>query len=154
MTVFGMHHSDSTEVAAPAAELYELVASLEHMGRWSPQNESVTWAEDATGVVGDRFTGHNHQNGRDWEVPCQVSAAEPGRRFEWVTRPEHGGCVRWTWEFEEADEVTTVTETWDVQRLPPAIEGRTPEQYAEITAATIEGIAQTLTNLKSHVERS
>lgn len=147
-----MHHSDFIEIAAPADELYRLVAGLEHMGSWSPQNAEVHWDDGATGAVGDEFTGLNRQDGHEWSVPCKVTEAEPGVVFEWVTRPQLGGCVRWTWRFDETAGVTTVTEAWDVQRLPPPLEGLTESDYAEIVERTKVGIRTTLENLRAHVE--
>lgn len=147
-----MHHSDSIDIASPAEELYRLVAGLEHMGAWSPQNAEVIWDDGARGAVGDGFTGVNRQDGREWSVPCKVTAADPGVVFEWVTRPALGGCVRWTYNFDESDGLTTVTETWDVQRLPPPLEGLSDAEYAQRVERTKAGIRTTLEKLRSHVE--
>ena len=46
-----------TEIAAPAERVYDLVADLPGMGRWSPECERVEWTGGHTGpAAGATFT--------------------------------------------------------------------------------------------------
>jgi hypothetical protein len=42
-------------------------------------------------------------------------------RTSFVTRPDEGPSVRWTYRLEPSDTGTRVTEVWDVEQLPPAL---------------------------------
>ena len=42
-------------------------------------------------------------------------------RTSFVTRPDEGPSVRWTYRLEPSDTGTRVTQVWDVEQLPPAL---------------------------------
>ncbi len=152
MTVDGMQHEVSIEIGADRETLYALVADLERMGEWSPENAGGKWQDGGHGTVGDRFVGLNRVGEYEWSVPCEVTLAEPGEVFEWVTGPENDPLVRWTYRFAETGTSTTVTETWDVEKLPPSLESRTAEQLEKRSATVRAGMLSTLENLKAFAE--
>jgi len=154
MTVHGMHREASIAIDVDPAAVFEAVSDLPRMGEWSPENRGGEWQDGGRGAVGDRFIGTNRRNDFEWSVLCEVTIAEPGRTFEWVTRPDIGPCVRWRYEMEPADLGTLVREIWDVERLPPSLESRTPEQLAERSETVEAGMRTTLARLKSHLEGS
>ena len=78
--------------------------------------------------MGDRYIGHNQTSERSWSVPVMVTVAERGRCFEFVTRPDEGPYVRWTYRLEPSGAGTRVTEMWDVEKLPPAMQSATQAQ--------------------------
>ena len=48
----------TAQVSAPATDLYDLIADVTNMGRWSPECHHCEWL-DQPGLVGSRFRGHN-----------------------------------------------------------------------------------------------
>ena len=113
MGVHGMHREASIEMNASPEAVYDLVSDLPRMGEWSPENLGGEWQGSGSGKVGDRFIGHNRTSERAWSVPVMVTVAERGRCFEFVTRPDEGLYVRWTYRLEASGAGTRVTEIWD-----------------------------------------
>jgi uncharacterized protein YndB with AHSA1/START domain len=153
MTVHGMHREVSLHITARPDDVFDLVADLPRMGEWSPENDGGEWQDGGIGAVGDRFIGVNRRNDYEWSVLCEVTAADRGRVFEWVTRPDIGPCVRWRYELTPSGDGTDVTEIWDVEQLPPSLQSRTPEQLAERSATVEAGMHTTLANMKAFLER-
>lgn len=152
MTVHGMHRQAWVDIEAAPAAVYALVADLPRMGEWSPENDGGEWQGEPTGGAGDRFVGHNRVGDREWSVLCEITVADPPKKYEWVTRPDIGPCVRWTYCFEPTKTGTRVTETWDVMQLPPSLVGRTQEQLDQRAEAVERGMVTTLHNMKAHLE--
>jgi hypothetical protein len=125
MTVHGMHREASIEIHASPEAVYDLVSDLPRMGEWSPENIGSQWQDGGRGQVGDRYIGHNRAGERAWSVPVMVTVAERGRCFEFVTRPDDGPYVRWTYRLEPSGAGTRVTKCgmWNNSRprcrVPP-----------------------------------
>lgn len=152
MTVHGMHREVSSEINASPEAVYDLISDLPRMGEWSPENIGGAWQDGGSGKVGDRYVGHNQVGDRSWSVPVMVTAAARGRRFEFVTRPDEGPCVRWTYQLEPTGAGTQVTEVWDIEQLPPSLQGRTQEQLDERSRVVEAAMATTLAALKATAE--
>jgi hypothetical protein len=125
-----MSHEETIVIAAPAGDVYRLVADMPRMGEFSPENCGGEWLDGATGAVGDRFEGVNRMGDREWKVVCTVTAAEPGRVFQWVTGAVDDPYVRWTYRMEETAGSTSLTEVWDVESLPPTLAGSSDDRLA------------------------
>jgi hypothetical protein len=91
-----------TEIAAPAELIYDLVADMPHMGRWSPECERVEWTGGAAGpAVGATFTGHNRNGARSWSTHGTVTVADRGREFTFEVRSVLNLPVSlWSYRFE------------------------------------------------------
>ena len=152
MTVHGMHREVSIEINASPEAIYDLVSDLPRMGEWSPENIGGEWQDGGSGKVGDRYVGHNQAGDRSWSVPVMVTAADRGRHFEFVTRPDEGPCVRWTYRLEPIEAGTRVTEVWDVEQLPTSLQSRTQEQLDERSRLVETALGTTLAALKATVE--
>ena len=75
--------SDSVLIAADAQSLYDEVSDPSRMGEWSPENRGADIAEPGRpAYVGMTFVGHNKRGRARWQTRCTVTAADPGRRFE------------------------------------------------------------------------
>jgi hypothetical protein len=85
-------------------------------------------------------------------VPVLVTVAERGRCFEFVTRPDEGPYVRWTYRLEPSGTGTRVTEIWDVEQLPPAMQNATQEQLDARARYTEEMLIKTLAAIKATAE--
>lgn len=145
----------SVDVAAPAERVYDLVADLTAMGRWSPENTGGRWLGGATAAVpGARFKGTNRRGMARWSTVCTIVTAEPGREIAWDVAAGPFTVARWTYRFADRDGGCTVTERWDdlrrgrlmhvVGRLGTGVKDRT-----EHNRATMQ---QTLERLKGAAE--
>jgi uncharacterized protein YndB with AHSA1/START domain len=110
--------SASREIAAPAAEIFELIADPAQQPRWDG-NDNL--AEAAPGqrvrAEGDLFVMTN-RNGNVREN--HVVAFVEGREIAWMPAPQGGVAPghRWAWQLEELGGGTTrVTHTYDWTQL-------------------------------------
>ena len=143
------------EIDRPAEAIYDLVADVSNMGRWSPVCTGGSYDDD-----GVWFTGTNELGGSTWETRCRVEAAERGRRFVFVNHGLEGsvGMVRWGFELEPLDPARTrVTQTWAV--LPEYAQGLGVDEESAtgvldmMRDMALEGMPQTLAALKAEAER-
>ena len=103
------------DVDAPAELVYDLVADITNMGRWSPETYRTAWVgEPASPTPGARFKGWNRAKvygvPATWVTTCTIRRADRGRAFSFDT-PFSG--ARWTYRFEPGEHpgTCTVTET-------------------------------------------
>jgi uncharacterized protein YndB with AHSA1/START domain len=85
------------EVVAARPELvWDLVADITRVGRWSPECIRATWlGEPGQPRSGARFTGHNRfPDGFEYEVTCVVTQADRPRAFAWVVLDDSGDRAR------------------------------------------------------------
>lgn len=152
MTVHDMHLEISQDIDADASDIYELISDLGRMGEWSTENVGGEWISGAPGIVGSRFLGKNRINTFEWEVPVEITVADPGTCFEFVADPDGGPYVRWTYRLEAQEVGTRVTEVWDVMELPPTLRKMTEEQLAGRKATVQGAIEATLAGIKASAE--
>lgn len=90
-----------------------MVSDVTRMGEWSPVCRWCRWDDESPGPeLGAWFTGHNADDGREWDTHCRVVAADPGREFAFAVA---GTFVRWTYTFEPEEGGCRLTETWEPQ---------------------------------------
>jgi hypothetical protein len=148
-----LHVARTEMVAAPPERLYAIVADVTRIGELSPVCTSAWWDDGAGPRVGAWFTGRNEVEGREpWERHCEVVAAEPGRRFAWVTGGQAEGTAEWSYRFRPIDEGTEVEESWRILRFNEFLRGLTDEQLQGLQRRTESGIEATLVNLKRVAE--
>jgi hypothetical protein len=94
----------ATDIAAPAEAVYDLVADLPAMGRWSPECERVEWTGEATRPSrGATFTGHNRNGRHRWSTHGTVTVADRPTEFTFEVRSIFDLPVsRWSYRFEPA----------------------------------------------------
>ena len=103
--------SRSVEVAAPAAELFAIVADPrrhhELDGSGTVRDNIKVPAEMA---VGSKFSTSMKMYGMPYRITSTVTGFEPNELVEW----RHPFGHRWRWEFESlSPTLTRVTETFD-----------------------------------------
>lgn len=152
-------HSETITIDRPAEELYDLVADVSNMGRWSPVATGGEYkAEDPKWFIGRNAIGEF-----TWETHCEVVAAERGREWAFVNHGPDGSqaLVRWGFLFEPAESGTKVTQTWKVlPEYEDMVRGGKPDaEDAEIYAAidgmkgmALTGMPETLAALKAEAE--
>src|ERR1700742_4639132 len=112
------HDSATLHIAAPAQELYDLVADVTRTPEFSPEILWCKWLDGATGpAVGARFAARNKGPKRPpWTNKPGVTGVDPGREFAFERTEKFAGTVRWTYEFTPDAAGTTVTETYQVTK--------------------------------------
>ncbi|OZC72905.1 polyketide cyclase [Rhodococcus sp. 06-418-5] len=123
--------SDSIVVHADADTLYAAISDPTEMGRWSPENTGATVHEPReSAYVGMVFDGTNKRGRAKWVTRCTVTAADPGKTFEFrvhaigKSAPKiKGANATWRYDFEPVEGGTKVTETWtdDRTKWPDAL---------------------------------
>jgi len=138
--------SRSVEVAAPAAELYAMVADPR---RHHELDGSGTVGDNikvpAKLDVGSKFSTKMKMFGVPYRITSRVTALKPNELVEW----RHPARHHWRWEFESVSPtLTRVTETFDFSRAG-ALKNRL--KYYELTGfrkANAAGIEATLAKLR------
>ncbi|MGY9074700.1 MAG: SRPBCC family protein [Acidimicrobiales bacterium] len=152
MTVAGMYNEETIDIAASPDVVYGLVSDLARMGEWSPETTGGRWLDGGAGAVGDQFEGDNQIGDRKWSAVAEVTVAQPGTKFEFVTGPPEGRFVRWTYRLAPNGEGTTVTEVWDVEILPGTLAKFTEDQLAGRASAVASSMQATLAGVKAAAE--
>lgn len=107
-------------MAAPAEKIWNLIADVRNIGRFSPETFEAEWLDGAGGpAVGVRFRGHVRRNGIGpvYWTTCRVTACEPGREFGFEVLVGHRAVNNWHYRLSPADGGTQVTESF---RLAPS----------------------------------
>lgn len=100
----------SKVIAAPPEAIYDLVADITQMPKYSPENTSGEWIKGATGpVVGAQFKGSNKLGKATWSTKPTVTVADRGREFAFKV-PGASGPV-WSYRFEPTVGGTLVIES-------------------------------------------
>lgn len=140
----------STPTLPPAASIYDLIADVTVMGRWSPDCRSCEWL-DEPGVVGSRFRGHDRSGAFRWTTEARVLTAERGREFSFATLHKGELSTRWTYRFQ-GDDPTTVTESFDAIRTPALIAFAERVFIRDRQQQLEDGMRRTLDALKAAAE--
>ena len=148
-------YSDSIEIDAPVAAVWELVTAMERYGEWSSENTGGYWRKKADGVpgtgqLGDQFVGVNRRDGKEWKALVEIVERDEGRSFAFVTGGSELNFVLWQYLLEPAGDGTRLTEYWELRNLSPImVENGEPEvayrmaNMRESMRATLEGIKRT-----------
>lgn len=102
--------SVSRLIPARPTVVYDLIADLPSMPRYSPETVDVRWSDGATGpAVGARFVGRNALGWARWSTRPTVTTADRGIELAFQV-PGTGG-PRWSYRFEAVHGGTLVTES-------------------------------------------
>lgn len=138
--VTGRSVSASTVVAAPAAQVFALLADPH---RHHEFDGSGTVRGAASGpdrlALGDRF-GMGMRQGLPYRTTNVVSEFEPDRHIGW----HHGAKAVWRYELEPVAGGTRVTETFDYARAPLA----RGLELLRVPAGNLRSIEATLARLR------
>ena len=154
MDTAAYRHEESVTINRPPEELYDLIADISQMGRWSPVCTGGSYDED-----GEWFTGTNAMGDSTWETRCRVVASERGREFAFINHglEGHTEMVRWGFQLQATEDGgTLVTQTWQV--LPDYGSGLGVDEDGVravldmMRDAALEGMPQTLAALKADAE--
>jgi uncharacterized protein YndB with AHSA1/START domain len=111
----------SVHVDAPPEEVWALVSDVTRIGEFSPETFEARWTRGSTGPeVGASFKGHVKRNGvgPTYWSPCQVTASEPLKAFEFAVGTDAVTLNNWGYRLEPEGSGTLVTEYF---RLEPSL---------------------------------
>lgn len=137
-------------VMAPATDLYDLIADVTAMGRWSPECRRCEWL-DEPGQVGSRFRGYNRSGPFRWTTEARVLTADRGIEFSFATLHKGETATRWTYRFLEGSP-TIVTESFEAMRTPRLIAFAERHLIRNRQQALEDGMRRTLAALKAAAE--
>ena len=98
---------------ASPEEVWDLVSDVTRIGEFSPETFEAKWTRGSTGPeVGAFFAGHVKRNGvgPTYWSPCQVTACEPGKVFEFAVGTDAVTVNNWGYRLAPRDGGTDVTE--------------------------------------------
>lgn len=144
----------SIVIECPAEDLYDLVADVSQMGRWSPVCTGGSYDDD-----GEWFTGTNAIGDSTWETRCRVVVADRGREFTFINHGLEGRVemVRWGFRFRALDRARTeVTQSWEVMPAYPEGLGVDEDSATPVLdmmkQLAVPGMPETLAALKQDAE--
>jgi hypothetical protein len=147
--------SESIDIAADPDAVYDLIADVSAVGRFSPEATGALGAGERL-AVGDTFWGTNRRGPWIWVTRCRVTSADRGRSFAFDVDFGPLPVSSWTYELRATEGGCTVTETWVDRR-----EGRRGQLFSRAGSVIIPGprdehnrrnIRQTLQAVKDAAE--
>jgi len=110
------HDTVSLHIAAPAHEIFDLVADVTRTPEFSPEILRCTWLDGATGpAVGARFASLNKVPRRPpWTNKPVITVYEPNQTFTFTRTEKLAGTIEWSYRFEPDGDGTLVTESYRV----------------------------------------
>jgi len=148
------HVSVTQEIAAPAEQVWAMVADLTRMGDWSPENEGAKWLRGGTGPKpGATFRGVNRNGKKRWKTVGTIVDAEPGRLLTFCIKAAGFKVAEWRYAFDTIATGCRVTETWTDQRgkIAKAL-GKPVSGVADRAAHNQATMERTLERLKAAAE--
>ncbi|MEV0008706.1 SRPBCC family protein [Streptomyces sp. NPDC047973] len=159
-------------IAAGPERVWEILADVEAMARWSPELVRVEWQDGAGApATGARYIGHNeHPVNGEWRTVAHFTECEPGRILAWCVLDAEGRygepaastesrMATWSFTLEPEADGVLLTQTVTVgpgrSGLNAYIE-KTPEHEEAIIAYRLDelgkGMEATLKGIKDTVE--
>ncbi len=139
-------------VDRPPHEVWAAISDISRMGEWSPECVAARWTGGADGpAVGATFEGDNvakvaGRTVKRWTTTSQVTACEPGSRFDFVAE----GLTTWSYRFEPDGTGTRVTETFTYE--PKGLAGFVYDRILRRPSAMTKGMQHTLLRVKAALE--
>lgn len=116
-----MRASVTVPMAASADQIWDLIADVRNVGRFSPETFEAEWLDGATGpALGARFRGHVRRNeiGPVYWTTCRVTACEPGREFGFEVLVGDRALNNWHYALTPSGAGTEVTESFYMNAGP------------------------------------
>ena len=150
----GLYGEVSVWMDAPPERVWDLVSDVTRIGEFSPETFEARWTRGSTGPeVGAYFKGHVKRNGvgPTYWTPCQVTACEPERVFEFRVGTEGMPVNNWGYRLEPDGDATTVTEYFRLEPSLPTriywlllgpLRGRTNERGMRTTLERMKAVVE------------
>ena len=144
----------TSEISAPAEQVWAMISDVTRMGEWSPENEGAEWLKGATGPEpGAKFRGKNRNGKKKWDTIATIVDVEPGRLFSFRVTAAGFKVAEWRYTFEPTATGCRLTETWiDERGVIAKTLGKPVSGVADRAAHNRTGMEQTLERLKTAAE--
>ncbi|MFT3660151.1 MAG: SRPBCC family protein [Gordonia sp. (in: high G+C Gram-positive bacteria)] len=140
-------------ISADPAKVYALITDLDVMSGIAAETTSMAWIRGRGAAPGAKFKGRNANGGKKWTTTCTVTAAEPGRAFEFEVKSAVLPIARWRYDIEAVDGGCRVTEsTWDRRPGWFVPIGGKATGVVDRAGANADHIRMTLAGLKARAE--
>ena len=119
-----MQGSVTIHMAAPADEVWNLVADVRNTARFSPEVFESEWLDGATGpALGATFRGHVKRNeiGPVYWTTCRVTACEPGKEFGFEVLMGDRSVNNWHYAFAPTVNGTGGTDVTESFRMTEGV---------------------------------
>ncbi|MHB8670238.1 MAG: SRPBCC family protein [Acidimicrobiales bacterium] len=148
--------AEATErVGAPPEQVWDLIADLPAMGRWSPECESCEWLGGASGpAIGVRFRGKNRNEGKRWSTVSTIVECDHASVLTWEVKAGPFRIARWSYALApDGSGGCEVTERWFDQRSAWMVPlGKLASGVGDRAPHNLEGMRETLARLKAAAE--
>jgi len=139
----------STWIDAPPETVWEAVANIDHLGRFSPETTGAEWLPpSAAHVVGARFRGHNDNGTHTWHTDCEITDYTPHLVFGFGVGVGGEFTTIWRYRFAAERGGTRLTQSFESPLLADPPPGMNP-QRRQVMA---DMLAQTLDRIRIHLE--
>lgn len=150
-----MHAEVTVHMATSAEAIWDLIADVTNVGRFSPETFEAEWLDGATGpTLGARFRGHVRRNekGPVYWTTCRVTACEPGREFGFDVIIGGRPGNHWHYRLTPRENGTDVTESFRLSETIPLriywavlgpLRGRRNKRDMRKTLERIKAVAET-----------
>jgi hypothetical protein len=108
-------------MAATPEKIWDLIADVRNIGKFSPETFEAEWLDGATGPeLGARFRGHVRRNeiGPVYWTTCRVTACDPGREFGFEVLLGDRAVNNWHYRLTPMGTGTDVTESFHLNQNP------------------------------------
>lgn len=149
--------SESIEIEASPAQVWDMITSLDRYGEWSNENTGGYWrkgenGEPGTGQVGDFFVGVNQLDGEEWKAPVEIVRRVEHEDFAFVTGGLDYNIALWRYQLAPTGNGTTVTESWTLRVKSPRMVEKGDDELAYRKGNAQAGLKATLAAMKAAAE--
>ena len=121
MRSVGREGSVETLVDASPEQVWAVLTDVTRVGEWSHECRETVWlgGGSAGPEVGARFRGRNKAGLVRWGRACEITVADPPRRFAYRTGGGWvGDSTEWTFDLEPVGSGTRIVQSFKVLALP------------------------------------
>lgn len=115
----------SITISATPDEVWKVISDVTRVGEWSGECRGCAWLGGAAAPApGVRFRGRNHRGGFRWSRVNEVVRADAPTLLVWrtVVRFPYPDSIEWQLRITEAEEGSTVNESFRVLHIPKLME--------------------------------
>lgn len=141
----------STWIEASPEAVWRRVATIEALGRYSPETYRTEWLPGwQRHEVGARFRGHNSNDRHEWHTDCVISEFTEPEAFAFDVESTEEGDFSTRWRYTLAAEAggTRLTESF----VSPVLDGKPAEMNPRRHGVLVEMLNTTLERIKKDVE--
>ncbi len=144
----------SRDIAASPTAVFAALTDITRMGEWSPETYLAEWNEGVDGPsVGARYTGHNRNGDKEWNIEAEIVELVPDERFFFDCNSRGFVFSKWGYSIEPTDGGCRVTELWqDLRPEEAKPRSMSVSGVEDRVAHNRVGMEQTLARLATALE--